>query len=323
MTVSVGHALPLTPGQPVRIRELLKACAVQRQPVVSFEFFPPRNSEGERAFFEAVLPQLAALRPHFCSVTYGAGGSTRDKTLAIVERIQREHALPAMAHLTCVGASVDQLREFIEEARRRGIVNILALRGDPPAGSGSFTAPSDGFRHAWQLVRLLRQAGDFCIGVAGFPEGHPECAEGKHADWQHLKAKIDAGADFVITQLFFDNADFWEFRDYLVDLGVQVPVIPGILPILGFHQVLRITQLCRARVPDRLRQRLEQLADDEEGSVAFGIEYATRQCDELLRGGVPGLHFYTLNRVRSTRQILANLGLVRNQSPAASPPAPG
>ncbi|MCX7865723.1 MAG: methylenetetrahydrofolate reductase [NAD(P)H] [Limisphaera sp.] len=295
---------------PLLIRDVLAQRQAQRRAAVSFEFFPPKTEEGERTFFEVTLPQLAALKPDFCSVTYGAGGSTRDKTLAIVETIQRRYGLPSMAHLTCVGSTVEQLREIIRQARARGIVNILALRGDPPAGAREFTPPPGGFTHAWQLVRLLREMGDFCIGVAGFPEGHPACAEGKYADWRYLKAKIDAGADLVITQLFFDNADFWEFRDYLTRLGVRVPILPGVLPILGLQQVQRLTQLCGARIPDPLRSRLEALADDEEGSIAFGIEYASQQCQDLLRGGVPGIHFYTLNRVRSTRQILANLGLV-------------
>ncbi|MGA4642880.1 methylenetetrahydrofolate reductase [NAD(P)H] [Limisphaera sp. 4302-co] len=299
---------------PVLIRDVLKRCAAQGRPAISFEFFPPRNEAGENQFFREVLPRLAELAPDFCSVTYGAGGSTRDKTLAIVEAIQSRHGLPSMAHLTCVGSSVAQLREIIELARRRGIRNILALRGDPPRGESGFSPPPDGFTHAWQLVRLLREMDDFCVGVAGFPEGHPECKAGKHADWDHLKAKIEAGADFVITQLFFDNADFWEFRDYLVKAGVRVPLIPGILPILGLQQVERLTRLCGARVPEALHRRLEELAHDEEASVAYGIEYATRQCEELLRGGVPGLHFYTLNRVRSTRRILENLGLTRKEA---------
>jgi methylenetetrahydrofolate reductase (NADPH) len=299
----------------VLIRDVLARRASQGRPAVSFEFFPPKTPEGEQQFFEDVLPRLVQLGPDFCSVTYGAGGSTREKTLTLVERIQKTHGLPSMAHLTCVGSSVAQLREIIEQARRRGILNILALRGDPPRGETGFRPAPDGLTHAWQLVRLFREMGGFCIGVAGFPEGHPECREGKYADWDHLKAKIDAGADFVITQLFFDNADYWEFRDYLHRAGVRVPLIPGVLPILGFQQVDRLTRLCGARVPEKLRRRLEELAGDEEGSMAFGVEYATRQCEELLRGGAPGLHFYTLNRVHSTRQILENLGLARKDSP--------
>ncbi|MCS7091062.1 MAG: methylenetetrahydrofolate reductase [NAD(P)H] [Verrucomicrobiota bacterium] len=294
----------------VLIRDVLKQSRARQQPVISFEFFPPKSEDGERAFFDEVLPQLVALKPHFCSVTYGAGGSTRDKTLAIVERIQRQHGLPAMAHLTCVGSSVAQLRQIVQQAEQKGILNILALRGDPPMGTGGFAPMPDGFRHAWQLVRLLREMGDFSIGVAGFPEGHPECPGGKRADWDFLIQKIRAGADLVITQLFFDNADFWEFWEYLTQHGVQVPVIPGILPILGLQQVLKLTRLCQARIPSSLQRRLEELAGDEEGSIEFGIEYATRQCEELLRNGVPALHFYTLNRVRSTRQILTNLRLI-------------
>lgn len=297
--------------QPVAlIRDVYAANRAAGRPVISFEFFPPKTEEGERNFFEKTLTQLAALKPDYCSVTYGAGGSTRDKTLAIVETIQQRHGLPAMAHLTCVGSTEGHIHEIIEHARERGIRNILALRGDPPAGSSEFQKTEGGFEYAWQLVKLLREAGGFCIAVAGFPEGHVTCREGKHADWRHLKAKIDHGADFVLTQLFFDNRDYFEFRDQLTRLGVTVPLVPGIIPILGGTQVKKLTQLCGAKLPAALRERLEAFGDNEEASADFGIEYATRQCEELLRAGAPGIHFYTLNKVRSTTRILHNLGLV-------------
>ena len=292
------------------IRDLFAARRDAGRPVVSFEFFPPKTDEGERSFFDKTLPQLVALGPDFCSVTYGAGGSTRDKTLAIVEAIQQRHGLPAMAHLTCVGASEAQLRAILAQARARGIRNILALRGDPPAGDGVFQQPEGGFAHAWQLVRLLRQAGDFCIAVAGFPEGHPACREGRLVDWAYLKAKIDHGADLVLTQLFFDNRDYFAFRDHLTRLGVTVPLVPGILPILSVAQIQKLTQLCGATIPPPLQSRLRELAGDDAAAAEFGIAYATRQCEELLRAGVPGIHFYTLNRVHATKRILQNLHLV-------------
>ncbi len=294
----------------VLIRDLYAAKRAAGRPVVSFEFFPPKTEDGERNFFDKTLPQLAALKPDYCSVTYGAGGSTRDKTLAIVEAIQNQHHLPAMAHLTCVGSTATHIREIIAHARERGIRNILALRGDPPVGASQFQKTEGGFEYAWQLVKLLREAGDFSIAVAGFPEGHTACREGKQVDWQRLQAKIGYGADLVVTQLFFDNHDYFEFRDYLTQLGVTVPIVPGIIPILSGTQVKKLTQLCGAKLPTALLARLDELADNEEASAEFGIEYATRQCEELLRAGAPGIHFYTLNKVRSTTRILQNLGLV-------------
>jgi methylenetetrahydrofolate reductase (NADPH) len=217
--------------------------------------------------------------------------------------------LTALAHLTCVGSTRAQLLEIAAQARALGIQNILALRGDPPAGGQVFERTEGGFDYAWQLVALLREFGGFCIGVAGFPEGHIACTEGREVDWQRVKAKVDQGADFIITQLFFRNAHYFQFRDYLARVGVTVPIFPGIIPILGASQIKKFTALCGAELPAPLLERLNQLGDDE-ATVDFGIDYATRQCEELLRGGVPGLHFYTLNKARSTTAILKNLGLV-------------
>lgn len=293
-----------------------------RRPVISFEFFPPKTAEGERALLEKTLPALRELHPDFCSVTYGAGGITRDGTLRIVDRIQREHGVTAMAHLTCVNATREQIGDVLAEARARGIANILALRGDPPGG-GEFRKIEGGFEFSWQLVDFLRELGGFCIGTAGFPEGHIACQEGKHVDWDRLKAKIDCGADFVLTQLFFDNADFLEFRDYLTGkLGVTVPICPGVLPILSTPQIMRFTALCGARLPAAVQARLEALGDDARAVTDFGVEYATKQCEELVRAGVPGLHFYTLNRSESTSRILGNLGLAKASSvmPACGEP---
>ena len=291
------------------IRDIYASKLAARKPVISFEFFPPKTDEGDRNLLEKHIPALSQAKLDFCSVTYGAGGSTREKTLMIVDRIQRQHGLTALAHLTCVNHTRDEVRSVLEKIRALGCKNILALRGDPPVG-GEFQTTPGGFEFASQLVRFIRESGDFSIGVAGFPEGHVACAAGKFADWEHLKEKTDAGADFVLTQLFFDNADYFEFRDHVAGrLGVRVPLVPGIVSILSAAQILKFTQLCGAKIPSSLRAKLDELANDDEAAAEFGIEYATRQCEELLRAGVPGLHFYTLNKAHSTLQVLKNLGL--------------
>jgi methylenetetrahydrofolate reductase (NADPH) len=208
-----------------------------------------------------------------------------------------------------VDATKEQTRELLAQIRALGVRNLLALRGDPP-GRGEFQATPGGFEFSSQLVRFIREQGSFSIGVAGFPEGHVACKEGKYADWQHLKEKVEAGADFVLTQLFFDNADFHQFRDYLTrKLGVNVPIVPGIVSILSRTQIKRFTAMCGARIPPPLAARLEGLGDDAAAVAEFGIEYATRQCEDLLRAGVPGIHFYTLNKAAATVKILDNLGL--------------
>ena len=291
------------------IRDIFAAARAAKRPVISFEFFPTKTEEGERVLLEKTIPALMQLKPDFCSVTYGAGGSTRDKTLMIVDRIQRQHSLTAMAHLTCVNATKEEIRGYLTEARARGIKNILALRGDPPGGEGAFRMTEGGFEFSYQLVEFIRQTGDFSIGVAGFPEGHVACTEGKYVDWQRLKDKIDHGADFLITQLFFDNRDYLEFRDYLTKLGVTAPLVPGIISILSTAQIKRFVALCGAGLPKTLVTELEKRGDDDEAVTQFGIDYATNQCQELLRQGVPGIHFYTLNKARSTTAILKNLGL--------------
>ena len=291
------------------IRDIFAAAGAAKRPVISFEFFPTKTEEGERVLLEKTIPALMQLKPDFCSVTFGAGGSTRDKTLMIVDRIQRQHGLTAMAHLTCVNATQEEIRGYLTEARARGIKNILALRGDPPGGEGAFKMTEGGFEFSYQLVEFIRQIGEFSIGVAGFPEGHVACAEGKYVDWQRLKNKIDHGADFLITQLFFDNRDYLEFREYLTKMGVTVPLVPGIISILSTAQIKKFVALCGAGLPQTLVTELEKRGDDDEAVAQFGIDYATHQCQELLRQGVPGLHFYTLNKARSTTAILKNLGL--------------
>lgn len=291
------------------IRDIYAAKRTANRPVISFEFFPTKTDEGERTLMGKTIPALCELRPDYCSVTYGAGGSTREKTLGIVARIQNEHRLTAMAHLTCVNATEQQTRDIIAQAKVLGIQNILALRGDPPGGTGEFRKAEGGFEFSYQLVQLLREVGGFSVGVAGFPEGHIACNEGKEVDWQRLKHKIDCGADFVITQLFFDNADYYRFRDYLTKLGVKVPIVPGIIPIGSAAQIKRITDLCGAKLPVGLFAKLEARAADDAACQAFGIEYATNQCSDLLSNGVPGIHFYTLNKAAATTAILKKLAL--------------
>jgi methylenetetrahydrofolate reductase (NADPH) len=214
-----------------------------------------------------------------------------------------------MAHMTCVNATREETASVLSQARALGITNILALRGDPPGGTGEFVKTEGGFEFSYELVRFVKETGGFSIGVAGFPEGHIANPNGKHADWRHLKHKVDQGADFVITQLFFSNKDYFEFRDYLHGLGVRVPLVPGIIPILSAGQIKRFVALCGAELPTSLLAELDSRGEDDEAAMQYGIEYATEQCKELLREGAPGLHFYTLNKARSTTQILKNLNL--------------
>jgi methylenetetrahydrofolate reductase (NADPH) len=291
------------------IRDIYAAKCAAGRPVISFEFFPPKTPEGDHNLLEKTLPALRQVQPDYCSVTYGAGGSTRDKTLLIVDRIQRQHGLVAVAHLTCVEATREQIGELLGRIRALGVKNVLALRGDPPCG-GEFKATPGGFEYSSQLVRFIREKPGLCIGVAGFPEGHIACKEGKYADWRHLKEKVDAGAEFILTQLFFDNADFYEFRDHLTKkLGVSVPIIPGIVSILSTAQIKRFTALCGAQLPAPLAAKLDALDGDDDAVAEFGIDYASKQCADLLQSGAPGLHFYTLNKAGATTRILRNLRL--------------
>ena len=290
------------------IRDIYAAKMAAKRPVISFEFFPPKTDEGDRNLLEKTLPALLAAKPDFCSVTYGAGGSTREKTLMIVDAIQRQYHLTALAHLTCVNHTREQVGELLEKIRALGCKNILALRGDPPGG-GEFVPTPGGFEFSSQLVRFIRATGNFSIGVAGFPEGHIACKAGKQQDWKYLAAKIAAGADFVVTQLFFDNADYYEFCEQLTKLGVKVPLVPGIVPIQSATQIKRFTQMCGAKLPPALGARLDAIGADDAAAVEFGIEYATQQCADLLQQGAPGIHFYTLNKAPSCVRVVKNLGL--------------
>ena len=278
------------------------------KPTISFEFFPFKTTEGEATFFGKTLPALMTARPDYASVTYGAGGSTREKTLEIVERIQNDFGLTTMAHLTCIKQTQAEIGGILDEAARRGIQNILALRGDPPPGE-EWAQTEGGFEFASELVEFLRERGGFGIGAAGFPEGHIDCAEGFEIDWRHLVGKINCGADFVITQMFFDNADYFRLADYLKGQGVAVPLFPGIIPVANAGQIKKFSAMCGAKLPELFSSRLDELGDDADAVREYGIEYATGQCRELLERGAPGLHFYTLNKSKAVLQILANLGL--------------
>lgn len=291
------------------IHDLHSECRIAGKPAISVEFFPPKTEEGERKLLVETLPALLTASPHYCSVTYGAGGSTREKTLGLVERIQNEFDLTALMHLTCVHATREELIRVIRDARDRGIRNILALRGDPPAGSQGWTKTEGGLEYSYQLVELLREIGGFSVGTAGFPEGHIAQTGGKIVDWGYLAEKVKAGAQFVVTQLFFDNEDYFAFRDYLTTkLGVNVPLVPGLLPVVSASQTKKFTQLCGARLPDAFLARLESLGTDDAAVTDFGIEYCAQQCRELVAGGAPGVHFYTLNRAHSTVAVLKQLG---------------
>ena len=287
-----------------QIRDIHQQRKSEGKPAFSFEFFPPKTEKGEETLFGSVLPELQTMAPDYCSVTYGAGGSTRDKTLDMVERIQKDFGLVCMSHLTCVQATKEQIAQVLQDAEKRNIRNILALRGDPPGGVGPFEATEGGFAYSKDLVAFIRAHHEMSIGVAGFPEGHIACKEGKEIDWGRLKEKVDAGADFVVTQLFFDNEDFLRFRDHMVkELGMHQTLIPGILPVLSTRQIQRFTELCGASIPTPMMQRLEDLSEDDAAAAAFGIEYAVGQCEELLKEGVAGLHFYCLNKAHSTLEV--------------------
>jgi methylenetetrahydrofolate reductase (NADPH) len=298
----VVHSAPARlPDSPPTIRQLLATSA----PTVSFEFFPPKDDEGEAQLWRAIR-ELEPLRPTFVSVTYGAGGSTRDRTIRITERIASETTLTPVAHLTCVGHSRGELRTIVGRYADAGVRNVLALRGDPQGGvKRPWVRHPDGMDHAVELVELVRRLGDFCVGVAAFPEGHPEAAD-LESDAAVLVAKEAAGADYAVTQLFFDADDYCALVDRIRRLGSRIPVIAGIMPITSLAQISRFAELSGSRVPAAVVSRLERLSDPVEVRRE-GIAIATELCAELLRRGAPGLHFYTLNRSSATREIYSGL----------------
>jgi methylenetetrahydrofolate reductase (NADPH) len=292
------------------IAEMLRFAAERGEPTFSFEFFPPRDEAGEAALFDA-LKTLRPLAPSFASVTWGAGGSTSGKTLEMVSRIKRDTEIEAMAHLTCVGVSRDELTRHLEIICDAGIRNVLALRGDPPRGQRTFVAHPDGLSYGSELVALTREVGarkgiQLCVGGACYPEGHPENRD-LGSDLRNCKIKVDAGAEFLITQLFFDNRRYWDFVGRARAAGITVPIVPGIMPITNVAQIERFTKLCGAHVPPGLAAALRARRDDPEAALQLGVAYAALQCADLLRNGAPGIHFYTLNRSSATRAILAAL----------------
>lgn len=290
----------------MKIIEILQKLAREKKKAFSFEFFPPKTDQGFVSLYETIA-RLKPLNPTYVSVTYGAGGSTRQKTIDLAARMKHQMGIEAMAHLTCLGHTKEELLEILKKIESLGIENVLALRGDPPQGQDQFVPVEGGFSHASELVEFIRSYGfSFCLAVAGYPEGHQECKD-KDQDLRYLKQKVDMGADFVITQLFFENLDYFDFVERARDLGISCPIIPGIMPIVNFHQIQRFTRLCGATIPADLLEKLEAVQDDPEKVKEIGIQHATEQCLGLLEGGAPGIHFYTLNKSDATLRIYKSL----------------
>ncbi len=300
----------------MRIDEILEAAT---EPVFSFEFFPPKTPEGE-VMLRETLTTLGDLGPDFVSVTYGAGGTTRARTVEITKWIKQDLGIEAMAHLSCVGESVERLREILGEVGEAGIENVLALRGDPPRGETEWRPHPGGLEYSTQLAALIASDYGYSIGAACFPEVHPEATD-LASDLRFLKEKVQAGARFLITQLFFDNELYFDFVREARAAGIDVPILAGIMPVTNFKQITTITGMCGASIPEGLRAELDRRADDPDAVLQFGVAYATEQCADLLRRGAPGIHFYTLNRSPATRAILASLRLHRpwdrREAPAA------
>ena len=270
---------------------------------LSFELFPPKTPESEAMMWRTVA-DLMAFEPAMVTCTYGAGGSTRGTTLDVIEGVRTRHAVPVASHLTCVGSSVDELREYLHAARDRGVAAIVALRGDPPKGEASFTPAAGGLRYASELVSLIRgEFPEFGILVAGYPETHQEAAS-PEADLENLRRKVAAGGDVVVTQLVYDNADVVRFRDRCRAIGIDVPIVPGVMPVTNYAQIRRIASLCKARLPADFTRAFEAAGDDEAAQFEAGVEFAARQVQGLLDGGVPGIHFYVLNRSTATARVL-------------------
>jgi methylenetetrahydrofolate reductase (NADPH) len=275
----------------------------ERRPVFSFEFFPPKTDEGQRTL-EGTLEILKDDRPDYVSVTYGAGGSTRDRTVDITKWIKQDLGIEAMAHLSCVGEPKERLVEILEELQAVGIDNLLALRGDAPRGETEWKPHPGGLHYSVELIELIGSRFDFCIGAACFPEVHPE-APGLEEDLKYARRKVEAGASFLITQLFFDNELYFDFVEEARSAGIATPIVPGIMPITNFKQIKTITGMCGASIPAELERELAERADDPEAVAELGVAYAALQCSDLLARGAPGIHFYTLNRSPATRAILA------------------
>jgi methylenetetrahydrofolate reductase (NADPH) len=277
----------------------------QRRPVFSFEFFPPKTDEGQRTL-EGTLETLKNDAPDYVSVTYGAGGTTRNRTVDITKSIKQDLGIEAMAHLSCVGEPAERLVEILGEIDSAGIENVLALRGDPPRGESEWKPHPGGLSYSVDLIRLISERFDFCVGAACFPEIHPDAPD-RASDLRYAREKAEAGAGFLITQLFFDNDSYFAYVEEARAAGVEVPIVPGIMPITNYGQIKRFTEMCGATIPDDLTAQLDGRADDPEAVAELGVAYATLQCSDLLARGAPGIHFYTLNRSPATRAILAAL----------------
>lgn len=282
----------------MRIRERLESGF----PAFSFEFFPPKTPDGDARLWET-LTELRGLQPAFVSVTYGAGGSTRAKTVELTRRIKAELTTEAMAHLTCVGTTSSEISALLDSLAESNIHNVLLLRGDPPKGSGRFERTPGGFGYASELVEFVKARGQFCIGAACYPEGHLE-ASSKYEDLHNLRRKVEAGVDFLITQVFFDNRHYFDFVDRCRSVGINVPIIPGIMPITNVDQIRRFTEMCGATIPPLLMEEMEKRRQQPERVHELGVAHATIQCLGLLQGGAPGVHFYTLNKSTASREIL-------------------
>ena len=280
-----------------------------RRPFFSFEFFPPKDDAAERNLL-ATIDALKPLDPGFVSITYGAGGSTRTRTVDIAKRLRGDAGFDVMAHVTCGGSTVDELRELLTDLRRAGIENIMALRGDPPRGEAAYIVVDGGLRYASDLIAMLKAGFPFCVGGACYPEKHPEAAS-LDADLAALSAKVRAGAEFLVTQLFFDNARYFEFVERARSWGITVPILPGIMPITNYDQIDRFTKLCGATIPPSLRAELEARRGDANAIVDLGVAYMTLQVADLLARGAPGVHFYTLNRSPATRAVVSALMAAR------------
>ena len=285
----------------MRISELLDA----RRPSFSFEFFPPKDDAGVENLF-ATVESLRVYEPAYVSITYGAGGSTRARTIELAKRIKRESRLEVLAHVTCVGSTEEDLRATFHELHEAGIENVLALRGDPPRGSTSFEQIEGGFAHATDLIALAARDFPFCVGGAAYPEKHPEAAS-LESDLAVARLKQDAGAEFLVTQLFFDNAAYGAFVARARAAGITIPIVPGIMPITNYQQIERFVAMCGATIPPALRVELEARRGEPDAVAAFGVAFAALQCAELLAQGVPGIHFYTLNKSPSTRAVVSAL----------------
>lgn len=279
----------------------------EKERTCSFEFFPPKTEKGREKLFETA-DAFKELKPDWFAVTYGAGGSTREATMDIVDELQRRFQVPTMHHLTCVGHSKDELKAVVGKMKEKNIRNILALRGDSPQGVEHWEPAADGLEYCYQLIELIRSTyGDFfSIGVAGFPEGHIDCPD-KETDSKYLKIKIDAGSEFVITQLFFDNKDYFEYLERVKKIGVRARIFPGIIPITNYQVLLRFCGTCGATIPQRVHDIFKPLDGDAEATYKAGVKFAVEQCNDLLEGGAPGLHFFALNKVEPTREIVSKI----------------